>query len=301
MEIKINGDDAGLRFDRFLRKLLVNASLAFIFKGIRKGVFLVNSKKAKQDYRLKQNDFVELNIDDSEFKKLISKEVKRYEVNRPRFKILYEDSDLLIVDKPAFLASHSGTSEMHDNLMDEARFYLKDKENKSSLANRIDKETSGIVLIAKNKTALRKLNDDIKNRKVKKYYLALVSGRLDKNAGTLSSNLKRFDKNFETKVQVSDEEDSKYAETKYHTVKEFKECTLLELELVTGRMHQIRVQLASIGHPVIGDKDYGKEDKRLKRQFLHAYKVVFNHPITGRRLEIKSELPSDLRAKLENR
>ena len=296
MQIQVQKDDSGLRFDKFLRKLLVNAPLAFIFKGIRQGKFLVNGKKQEQSYRLKENDLIEIKIENEEYSKLISKEVKRYEVNKLRFKVLYEDDDLLIVDKPAFLASHSGTSEMHDNLIDEVRFYLKDKENRSSLANRIDKETSGIVLIAKNKTALRKLNKDIKERKVKKYYLALVSGHFENKSGTLISNLERFDKKFETKIQVSEE--GKYSETKYKVVKEFKDFTLLELELITGRMHQIRVHLQELGNPVIGDKLYGDEDInkkfKLNRQFLHAYKVIFNHPVTNKKLEIESALPNEL-------
>ncbi|HLD15405.1 MAG TPA: RluA family pseudouridine synthase [Candidatus Nanoarchaeia archaeon] len=296
MDIKVEKDDSNLRFDKFLRKLLVNAPLAFIFKGIRQGKFLVNNKKAEQSYRLKESDSISIDIPKEEYEKLISKEVKRYEVNQLRFKILYEDDDLLIVDKPAFLASHSGTSEMRDNLIDEVRFYLKDKQNRSSLANRLDKETSGIVLIAKNKQALRKLNNDIKERKVKKYYLALVSGKIKNKSGTLIFNLERFDKKFETKIQVSEE--GKYSETKYKVLKEFNDFTLLELELITGRMHQIRVHLQELGNPIIGDKLYGDEDInkkfKLNRQFLHAYKVIFNHPVTGKLIEIESKLPEEL-------
>ena len=296
MQLKVPKDDVNLRFDKFLRKLLINAPLAFIFKGIRLKKFLVNNKRVKQNYRLQALDLITINIPAEEYQKLTSKKVKRFEVNRLRFKILYEDSDLLIVDKPAFLASHSGTSEMHDNLMDEVRYYLKDKENRSSLANRLDKETSGIVLIAKNKQTLRKLNLQIKNREVKKYYLALVAGKLIEKSGVLASNLKRFDKKFETKVQVSEE--GKPAKTKYRVIKEFKDFSLLELELITGRMHQIRVQLASLGNPVVGDKLYGNEEInkkfKLKRNFLHAYKVVFEHPVTNKQIKIECALPDEL-------
>ena len=296
MQLKVPKDDVNLRFDKFLRKLLINAPLAFIFKGIRLKKFLVNNKRVKQNYRLQALDLITINIPAEEYQKLTSKKVKRFEVNRLRFKILYEDSDLLIVDKPAFLASHSGTSEMHDNLMDEVRYYLKDKENRSSLANRLDKETSGIVLIAKNKQTLRKLNLQIKNREVKKYYLALVAGKLIEKSGVLASNLKRFDKKFETKVQVSEE--GKPAKTKYRVIKEFKDFSLLELELITGRMHQIRVQLASLGNPVVGDKLYGNEEInkkfKLKRNFLHAYKVVFIHPVTNKQIRVECALPDEL-------
>ena len=296
MQLKVPKDDVNLRFDKFLRKLLINAPLAFIFKGIRLKKFLVNNKRVKQNYRLQALDLITINIPAEEYQKLTSKKVKRFEVNKLRFKILFEDSDLLIVDKPAFLASHSGTSEMHDNLMDEVRYYLKDKENRSSLANRLDKETSGIVLIAKNKQTLRKLNLQIKNREVKKYYLALVAGKLIEKSGVLASNLKRFDKKFETKVQVSEE--GKPAKTKYRVIKEFKDFSLLELELITGRMHQIRVQLASLGNPVVGDKLYGDEKVnkkfKLKRNFLHAYKVVFEHPVTNKQIKIECALPDEL-------
>ncbi len=298
MQIIIDQYNEGRRVDKFLRGLLVNSTLSNIYKLLRLGKIKVNNKKIKHSYKLKQNDIVNFYISKEDYERLTKRE--KIKTQRIDFKILYEDSDILIVDKPAFLASHSGTGVMENNLIDQVKFYL-GENYEPSLINRLDRETSGIVIIGKNKKSTRILNKLMHDRKIEKYYLALVKGILDKKKGTIKTFISRYKEKFQHKAMILEEKDekSKLAKTKYKVIKEFNNYSLLELELETGRMHQIRAHLSSIGFPVVGDKIYGnkEEDKKLKlnRLFLHAYKIILPHPITRKKMNFESELPSDLK------
>src|SRR3989344_3100211 len=200
MDITITHMNADLRIDRYLRFYLKFAPLSQIYRLLRTGKVKVNKKKVKQDYRLKADDIITFHFDVQPFLELPGKQP----VFKQRFIVLYEDDDLLIVDKPAGLASHGGTG-IEDNLIAEVRTYLKDHESNSSLANRLDRDTSGIVLVGKNKPFLRKLNDALRERTVKKYYTALVYGALKESTGTITENIQRVQKDFTTKSVVSDE------------------------------------------------------------------------------------------------
>ncbi|MEK6861962.1 MAG: RluA family pseudouridine synthase [Nanoarchaeota archaeon] len=294
MKITINEDYSGVRLDKFLRSSFKNLPLSVVYKFIRIGKIKINSKKSKPDYRLKLNDCVEIFINDSEIEKITKKE--SLIINKITFKILYEDTDLLIVDKPAFLASHSGTGVMENNLMDQVKFYLKNKNCQPSLINRLDRLTSGIIIIGKNPKIVRILNKMIRENQIEKHYIALIKGNIEDNEGIIKTKLKRIHEGFQHKAVISDE--GKLSETNYKVIKRFKDFTLLELIIKTGRMHQIRVQFQSINHPIIGDKVYGDENVnkkfKLKHQFLHAFKIIFKHPISNKQLEITSELPKDL-------
>lgn len=295
MQLPITSDDSNLRVDKFLRARLVNAPLSVIFKFLRSKV-KINGKKVEPSYRLKEKDIIELLISAGEFEKLSKKENKTPQ--KQTFKVLYEDEDILIVDKPSGLASHSGTGVMESNLMDQIFTYL-DREN-AALVNRLDRETSGIVMIGKNKQAVRKLNHLIQERKVKKYYLALVKGEFQKKKGTLKSYARRVEEDFQHRTVISSEQepDSALAQLNYRVLSSSKGFTMLEIELITGKMHQIRAQLQNEHHPIVGDKLYGDEmtNKQLKlnRQFLHAYRIIFTHPITNKEVNIEAPLPDDL-------
>lgn len=294
MKLETTKDDEGLRIDKFLRKCLVNASLSYIFKILRTKL-KINKKKVKQDYRLKEKDDIEIFLNENEFKLLSEKEAKKLGKIK-NFNILYEDEDILVIDKPTGMASHSGTGVMEDNLMDQVFSYL--KRSNVALVNRLDRGTSGIVLVGKNMQAVRTLNKMIFEKKVKKYYLALVKGNFKNDKGKLETYLKREEEDFEHKSVISEDNGAKFASLNYKVIEKRKDFSLLEIELSTGRMHQIRVQLQAEGHPIIGDKQYGDDESnkklKLNRQFLHAYKIIFNHPTTGKLVEIESKLPNDL-------
>ncbi len=287
--MQISSDDEGLRLDKFIRRMLPRMPLNLIFQNIRKGNIKVNGKKAKQDCRLKGGDDIYFSFAVEEY--LESKKPRKF---KQRFTVVYEDKDLLVADKPAGLASHGGTG-IEDSLIAEVRTYLKDTEGRSSLAHRLDRETSGIVLIGKNKTFLRMLNKELQERTVNKTYLALVAGKFSKKQGTIVSSLKRVQEEFTTKIIIDPE--GKEARLSYHVLKEFPLFSLIEITLHTGRMHQIRAQLASEGHPVLGDKIYSNLElnKKLKteRLYLHAYKIAFTHPRTGKYLKLVAPIPKE--------
>lgn len=296
MQLAITSDDLNLRIDKFLRARLVNAPLSVIFKFLRSKV-KINGKKVEPSYRIKENDSIELLISEQEFENL--SKTKNKTPQRQTFSVLHEDDDLLVIDKPSGLASHSGTGVMENNLMDQIFSYLGRKN--VALVNRLDRETSGIVVVGKNKQVVRALNQMIKERKVKKYYLALVKGEFKRKSGTLKSYVKRIEEDFQhrTIISAESEPDSTLAELNYNVISSAKDFTLLEIELITGKMHQIRAQLQSEHHPIIGDKLYGDEEinKKLKlnRQFLHAYKIIFRHPTTSNEIIIESPLPESLK------
>ncbi|MDO8628302.1 MAG: RluA family pseudouridine synthase, partial [Nanoarchaeota archaeon] len=284
--MQITKDDQGLRLDKYLRRTLKHASLGMIYEFIRKKQVLINNKKQKQDYRLQEGDEIIYKIDITNF--LATTTQPTY---KQRFSILYEDENILIVNKPAGLASHGGTG-ITDNLIAEARTYLKDTESQSSLAHRLDRGTSGIVIIAKNKQTLRPINEALKKRNVTKTYLALINGTMKPPEGTMIHRLERTQENFVTKIIPSEE--GKIAKTGYKTRKNYKNYSLIELNLQTGRMHQLRAQLGAVQHPIVGDSIYGKEEQPIKRLFLHAYQLIMDHPITGKKLVITAPLPKEL-------
>ncbi len=304
--IKIDTESDNLRFDKFLRKHLQNAALSFIFKLIREGRAKVNDKKVKQDYRLRDGDVISFGISDDDYKRFRLAKEKAIK-SRKTFDVLYEDEDILIANKPPFLASQPGTGVERNNLVNQIKSYLKNSKTKPALANRLDRGTSGLVVVGKNRRAILALHDLFKKRQVKKYYLTLVKGILNKKEGTLTSYLKRTTEKFQHKMLVlrRKEEGTVTAEMSYRVLEESKDYSLLEVRIATGKMHQIRAQLASIGHPVVGDPVYGDKKtneqfrKVLRRQFLHAYKIRFAHPSANKQIEVTTDLPADLQQTLK--
>ncbi len=303
IELKVGENEAEQRIDRFLRKHLKKASLAQIYKLLRTGKVKVNGKKTKYDYDLKLDDNIKIFLSESEYKELTSEGQKKFRLTKVNFKVLYEDADMLIVDKPAGISMHEGSGIKSHTLTDELLFYLDFKKGLSftpAFVNRLDKWTSGIVIAGKTFEALKKMSEEIANGKVRKTYLLLVKGHPE-GQGIIKKKLLRTKLPNEIKVIV--DESGKEAVTKYMVVKHIGESALVEAEILTGRTHQIRVHMASIGHPVIGDNSYGDEELnkkfrryfKLRRQFLHSHKISFKHPITGKNIELVSDLPDDLK------
>ena len=285
-ELTIGCNDAGQRLDRFLAKAvpLLPASLAQ--KYIRLKRIKLAGKRVSRDTRLNEGDVLQLYIND-EFFDTPSQDNAYLTVAAPKLNIVYEDENLLLVDKRPGLAVHPHDgAEYGKTLIDHIQAYLYAKhewrpreENAftPALCNRIDRNTGGIVIAAKNAEALRILNQKIKDREIDKRYLAIVEGTPKPKEGVLKGYL--FKDAVKNRVFVTDtpQAGSKSCETRYRVLQSKNGLSLVECELVTGRTHQIRAQFAHAGHPLLGDGKYGKLDKRYARtyQALYSYRLTF--------------------------
>ncbi len=318
--IKIDENLENQRVDRFLKKRFVKAPLSFIFKSIRTNKVKLNGKKPKPETILKKGDEIKLffTAEQLDFtKKEVKKTPKIYGTKfyKENLKVAYEDEDLLVLEKTAGIAVHPGTKNYSgQTLLDIAQAYVKHEGSKQkgesvSLVHRLDKDTSGLVILTKNEYSLRKMNEQVREKKIEKRYLALIKGALKKKNGVIKIGLVRTEgKQRSTKIIASKSEHAKDSVTHYKTVEKYGDFSLMEIKLETGRMHQIRVHFATLKHPLVGDKNYGdykfnhaiKKRYGLKRHFLHAYYLEFPHPRTGKKLSLKAELSADLRFFLKN-
>ena len=276
-EIDIN--DAGMRLDRYVRKLFPKAKASLLYKSIRKKNITVNGKKAKEEDVLEIGDKVEVYFSDDTIAKF-SKTPRRIAGHFP--KVVAESEDFIVMEKPVGILSHGTGKKFERNMVDDMLTYLIHEKSYNprlentfipSICNRLDRNTSGLILGAKTAEGLRDANQWIRERKLKKYYLTIVEGRLESERTVENRLEKEEDKN-----RMVEGDDGKFAKGIYRPLDFKNGFTLVEAELVTGRTHQIRQQLASIGHPIVGDQKYGKKSRRfpeLHHQLLHAYRLVF--------------------------
>lgn len=285
-EIEVGKNDAGQRLDRFLSKALPALPEALLQKYIRLKRIKLNGAKAMRDTRLKIGDILTLYINDEFFQKPDNKSGIRYMEPR-ELDVLYEDENIMLVNKPAGLLCHPDSASDLDTLIAhiQARAIKKGEWDEKSehsfapaLCNRIDRGTGGIVIAAKNAAALRIMNEKIKNREIDKYYLCAILGEIKPEAGTLSGDI--FKDARQNRVYIRSVPGSKPAVTEYRTVAKKEGLSLIECRLITGRTHQIRAQFANAGHPLLGDGKYGVEKTNRaygeKRQALFAYRVDFS-------------------------
>lgn len=283
----IGTNDAGQRLDRFIAKSVPLLPASLSQKYIRLKRIKVNGGRAQRDTRLNSGDLVEMYIND-EFFDTPKAENAYLTVSAPRLKIVYEDENVMLCDKRPGLAVHPHDgAEYGRTLIDHIQAYLyakgewKPRQEHSfapALCNRIDRNTGGIVVAAKNAEALRIMNEKIKNREMDKRYLAVIHGTMAPENGTLRGYL--FKDAVRNRVYVTREpqKGAKACETRYHTMDKSRDLSLVECELVTGRTHQIRAQFAAAGHPLLGDGKYGKAEKKYDRKYqaLYAYRLRFD-------------------------
>ena len=279
--ITISGNDAGQRVDRLILKTFDRLPKSLMFKEIRKKNIKVNKKRCTPEQILREGDILELYLKDD----VLHIKEKHYDFLKAStdLDILYEDENIILLNKKVGILCHPDGRDYIDNLVARLKRYLFEKgewnpDDSSftpSLANRIDRNTGGIVIGAKNAQALKIINDKIKSREIEKYYLTVVHGRMPKKNETLTAYLTKNEKKNLVTVTDNQTGGSKQIITQY-TVLDYQEnASLLEVKLMTGRTHQIRAHLAHIGHPLYGDGKYGV-DKGRYRQALYSYKLKFS-------------------------
>ncbi len=285
--------DGDARLDKYVCTRAPELSRTRVQKLIAAGNITVNGQPAKPGLRLNIGDKINITVPPTPPQELKPEAIP--------LKIIYEDDDLLAVDKPAGLTVHPAPGHPGHTLVNAILAYFPHLADigdslRPGVVHRLDKDTSGVMLVAKNSAAQADLSKQFKSHSVTKAYLALVKGRLEPENGLIEADIGRDPHNRKKMAVVAE---GREARTEYRVIKYFSGYTLLEVMTETGRTHQIRVHLAAIGFPVVGDKVYGVKSPHLARQFLHASRLGFKLPSTGEYVEFKSELPPDLEKALE--
>lgn len=285
----IEKDDADTKIREYLKHKL-NLSTRFIKKAAIEKRIAVNGCAVKMNYVLRLGNKVEIDTFRDENQNITPEKMD--------ISVVYEDQDLIVVNKPAGIVVHPTRSYPEGTLANGLLYYFKEKGEKCivRLVSRLDMDTSGLILIAKNQFSHMSLARDMKLDSFKKEYLALVKGNLQEKCGTINLPIYRVEGNIR---RVIDDRGQKSI-THYEVVESFEEGDLIRLQLETGRTHQIRVHLNSIGHPILGDTLYGGENNTIiGRQALHAYKLSFPHPRTCKIIELEVDLPKDIKNLIE--
>jgi len=303
LDFKVSTDAAGQRLDKFLRRRLENLPLSHLYKLVRTKKVRVNGARAEVAQLLQPGDEITVHV----LQAGQPPPPKPPEAIRQDFKVLYEDEHLLAVDKPSGLAIHPGSGISGETLVDQVRAYLArqgvqtpEGEFKPSPAHRLDRETSGVVVVAKTRQAMVRLTEMFTAGEVDKTYLALAKGRFQRESGSIDLRLAEHQQTYASKQQRG--VNLQAALTHWKKLAGGPEATLLEVTIETGRTHQIRRHLEAIGHPVVGDSKYGdfpfnriaQRQWGVRRMFLHSARLALAHPLTKKRLIFESPLPQEL-------
>ena len=297
----IDSHAAGLRLDAYLAAQIEGWSRARLQRLIEAEDVLVNGKPAKPSYKLREHDELEV--------ELIAPSTTSFAPEPIPIEIVYEDATVVVVNKPAGLVVHPAAGIHSGTLANALAYHFQQHPDSGTgvrpgIVHRLDRDTSGLLVVAKTEAALENLSDQFRDRTVFKSYAALVHGRLSADSGRIDQPLARDPAN---RTRMAVVRGGRSALSLYRVRQRFDRFTLLDVELKTGRTHQIRVHLASLKHPVVGDETYGAgrdntiQDAKLRarvrnlgRHFLHAEKLAFTHPETGKRVEFNSPLPPEL-------
>ncbi len=296
--LQVGEESAAQRIDNFLLRRLKGVPKSHIYRVLRSGEVRVNSGRVKPDYRLQTGDRIRLPP--------VRVSGKKPPIARPvEFPIVHEDAALLVIDKPSGVAVHGGSGISYGVI--ESLRAARPQAKFLELVHRLDRDTSGLLMIAKKRSALVELHRMLRDGEVDKRYTAAVSGRWPADINEVRHALHKY-VTAEGERRVSVREDGKAAVTQVKVAKATDRFSVLELRLLTGRTHQIRVHLAHAGHPVLGDDKYGdfplNKDlarKGVKRLLLHASRLSLRHPLTGEPLRFEAKLPKDMSGSLESR
>jgi 23S rRNA pseudouridine1911/1915/1917 synthase len=317
LALSVTDDNRGERLDRYLAAQFGDASRVEVQRWIKEERVAVNGRIVKASHKLASGDAVEV---------LRPARIEtQIEPEQVALHIVYQDADVLVVDKPAGMVVHPAPGHLRGTLvnallgLDPGLAQVGASNNiansseelatlRAGVVHRLDRETSGLLLVARNNTAFAKLQRQFKTRRVEKTYLALVEGVPDAASGRIEAPVARDPAHRQRMAVLSENRGGRTAATAFRVVESYvsgmsqqrHEFSLLEVDLLTGRTHQIRVHMAFINHPVVGDRIYGRRKQRIAcpRQFLHAHRLVFTQPSTGQRVEVESPLPADLQAVL---
>ena len=287
--LKVSEGEEG-RLDKYLSDKLEDMTRSYLKKLISDDkAVLVNGNPAKPNYKLKPGDIIELAVPEP-----IELEIKAENIS---LDIVYEDNDMLVVNKPQGMVVHPAAGNYTGTLVNALLYHCGDSlsgingEKRPGIVHRIDKDTSGLLLVAKNDNAHQKLSSQIKEHSLTRAYKALVHGNIKQDSGRIDAPIGRHPSD-RTMMTITDK-NSREAVTNFRVLERYGRYTFVECILETGRTHQIRVHMSKNGHPIVGDKTYGvkKEEFNLTGQLLHAYKVGFIHPVSGEYMEFVSELP----------
>lgn len=291
----ISAEDKGERLDTFLSSSIENVTRSRIKNCIECGFVSVNGKEVKKSgYALKEGDNVLVQIEEAV-------ELTATPENIP-IDIVYQDSDLAVINKAQGMVTHPATGCPSGTLVNAILYHIKDLSGingvlRPGIVHRLDKDTSGLIMIAKNDKAHLSLSTQIASKSAKRYYIALVDGNIKEDEGVIEAPIARH--RTERKKMAVDKE-GRYAKTAFKVIERFKYYTLVEYELFTGRTHQIRVHSSYIHHPVVGDPVYGGSNKfHVNGQLLHAFKLELTHPSSGERLTFQAEIPDYFQKVLE--
>lgn len=287
-EYTINSEIENIRLDKLIAKLNSELSRSMIQKMLDDGKIFVNGKQEKASYKTKVNDIISV-------EEIVAKEIELKAQDIP-VEVIYEDLDIIVVNKPKGMVVHPANGNPDGTLVNAIMNICKDSlsgiggEIRPGIVHRIDKDTSGVLIIAKNDKAHINLSEQIKNREITKKYVALVRGVIKENNATIDMPIGRSDKD---RKKMAVRKDGKNAVTHFDVIKRYNGYTYLDIKIDTGRTHQIRVHLAEIGYPIVGDGVYsnGKNPFGVEGQMLHAKSLEFKHPITGETLKLEAPLP----------
>ena len=293
---KIIVDTENVRLDAYIAKKYTDLSRTMAQKLVEEGNILVNGKSKKISYKVQKGDEIELTIPEA---KEIGIKPENIDVE-----VIYEDKDIIVVNKPKGLVVHPANGNPDGTLVNAIMAICKGSlsgiggEIRPGIVHRLDKDTSGLLIIAKNDQAHINMSKQIKDRQVKKIYIALVKGRTKEEEATINMPIGRSTKD---RKKMAVRKDGKEAITHFKVLRRYNNYTLLEVKIDTGRTHQIRVHMAEIGHPVVGDMVYsnGKNEFGIQGQMLHAKSLEFRHPITGKQMHLEAELPDYFKEVLE--
>ncbi len=281
-------ENDNIRIDAYIASKNSDLSRATIQRLLDESNITVNGICKKSSYKVKLGDSIEINIPELKETKIEAQDIP--------VEIVYEDDDIIIVNKPKGLVVHPANGNPDGTLVNAIMNICKDSlsgvggEKRPGIVHRLDKDTSGLLIIAKNDKAHLKMSEQIKNRAVNKKYIALVRGIIKEDEATINMPIGRSKVD---RKKMAVDRNGKEAITHFKVLKRYDNYTLLEVKIDTGRTHQIRVHMAEIGHPVIGDEVYssGKNEFNIKGQMLHAKSLDFEHPITGKKMHVEADIP----------